>query len=502
LKLKRALDPAQQVRCPRCGRSFRPDEAATQGGSDSEGNTGALRLALIAGAVLLIASGAGLTYYLTTQQEHAGPQAAAKPAAEEEPDVPGRKLRPLAKAPPTNNKPPAPEPPKPPNPPAPETAKPPAPKPPPPVQLPAEVRQAIDKGVSYLRKTQGGDGSWAHPQYAVGYTAMAGLTLLECGVPVDDDQVKRAANFLRDRALGSGMTYEAALCILFLDRLGNRDDRPLIRSLGVRLVGGQTASWGWTYTCASPTHQQESDMLTALRSRQPPTHGTKATQETAPRPTAAEAGKALAALPVPLRNAPALQESPQYATSDADETDNSNTQFAVLGLWAASRSGVPVEGALALAARRFQLSQQADGSWRYQTKQATTASMTSAGLLGLALGHGLAAARAAPLQDPAISRGLNFLGQALGDTNDLYFIWSVGRVGSLYRLKDLAGKDWYAWGCQQLLSRQQPDGSWALNGYWQSGPLTDTCFALLFLNRTNLLQDLSSRLQFIIEAPK
>src|SRR5207302_4089676 len=45
--------------------------------------------------------------------------------------------------------------------------------------------------------------------------------------------------------------------------------------------------------------------------------------------------------------------------------DNSNTQFAILGLWAARRHGVPVEKALARADSRFRTSQNGDGGWGY-----------------------------------------------------------------------------------------------------------------------------------------
>src|SRR5262245_25503136 len=50
------------------------------------------------------------------------------------------------------------------------------------------VKQAIGQGVYYLKKTQGPLGTWASEtgQHKVGYAALPALTLLECGVPVED----------------------------------------------------------------------------------------------------------------------------------------------------------------------------------------------------------------------------------------------------------------------------------------------------------------------------
>ena len=50
-----------------------------------------------------------------------------------------------------------------------------------------------------------------------------------------------------------------------------------------------------------------------------------------------------------------------YAT-----TDNSDTQFAILALWAAQRHDVPVDRTMRLIANRFQTSQNSDGSWGYR----------------------------------------------------------------------------------------------------------------------------------------
>jgi hypothetical protein len=149
--------------------------------------------------------------------------------------------------------------------------------------------------------------------------------------------------------------------------------------------------------------------------------------------------------------------------------------------------------------------------------------MTAAGLVGLAVGLGLAeedgAARdpkEVPPKDPAIEKGLRALAAAIdpagkrpgkgggrGEVN-LYFLWTLERVGVLYNLRQIDGKDWYRWGAESLVEVQKADGSWREGGYPGSMPAyemasVDTCFALLFLKRANLVQDLSRRLEFVID---
>jgi hypothetical protein len=74
---------------------------------------------------------------------------------------------------------------------------------------------------------------------------------------------------------------------------------------------------------------------------------------------------------------------------------------------------------------------------------------------------------------------------------DLYFLWSLQRTALVYDLRTVGGKDWYAWGASLLVAAQHSDGCWA-----DAFPgVPDTCFALLFLKRANLTDDLTGKLQ-------
>lgn len=82
---------------------------------------------------------------------------------------------------------------------------------------------------------------------------------------------------------------------------------------------------------------------------------------------------------------------------------------------------------------------------------------------------------------------------------NLYYLWTVERCGVLYKRRDISGKDWYRWGAELLLDHQTADGSWMAGNYPGSMPITDTCFALLFLKRANLAKELTKKLEFFTE---
>ena len=80
---------------------------------------------------------------------------------------------------------------------------------------------------------------------------------------------------------------------------------------------------------------------------------------------------------------------------------------------------------------------------------------------------------------------------------DLYFLWSLERVGVVYNLQKVGNVDWYAWGSAVIVDFQNPnDGSWRAG----NGPIPDTCFALLFLKRVNVVEDLTSKLRQLNQA--
>src|SRR5262249_23024359 len=189
-----------------------------------------------------------------------------------------------------------------------------------------------------------------------------------------------------------------------------------------------------------------------------------------------------------------------------DWGDNSNTQFANLALWVARRHDMPVNEALLRVERRYRQTQRANGSWAYEVEEDHgTATMTCAGLLGLAVGHGVYHDLGKVKdfrKDQQLLRGLASLSSVIGNPvaeagqvpnlgkagRSYYFLWTLERMAIIYGLDKINNKDWYAWGAQLLVHNQQGDGNW--NGeFHQAG--VDTCFALLFLKRANIAPELA-----------
>jgi hypothetical protein len=181
-------------------------------------------------------------------------------------------------------------------------------------------------------------------------------------------------------------------------------------------------------------------------------------------------------------------------------------------LWTARRYDLPLEATLALIESRFRQTEYPGGGWGYiYNDEGPSSANTCVGLLGLAIGHAwrpeeqsLGGTRgAASADDAGITRGLRTLRKFLGSTarENIYFLWAVERVGVLLRLRTIGGMDWYRLGASYLLRVQRPNGSWFVtnsNGSPASGsysPTVDTCLALLFLKRADLLPGLGEELR-------
>jgi hypothetical protein len=413
-------------------------------------------------------------------------------------------------------------------------------------------------------------------RFTTGITALCGLTLLECGVSPKDGQVRSAAHFLRRHMPDLTTTYSISLAILFFDRLDDKEDAARIRTLALRLLAGQKPSGGWDYYCPKLRDDEELGLLARLykdrptsaldlfanepnsedkddiyrpkpsktpplelfvaqgssdkpppesKSEEPPpqveNRKPKADSRSLPgdsRLLSQRAREAADKLPESLRKTPALRAAELLRGSPnlrEPRTDNSNTQFAILGLLTAENHDVPMERALALIDWRFRNSMTAQQGWNYLPTWQTSPSMTAAALMGLALKHGLLlpnrrnrGRNVAIHDDDVMHRGFltlkgllenYFTGLALNpaDLNklDLYCLWTVERVAVLYNLRSFGTLDWYPAGVQLLLPLQREDGSWNPKGTTcLEEPPVATSFALLFLKRSNLARDLTDRL--------
>ncbi len=380
---------------------------------------------------------------------------------------------------------------------------------------PQQVNEAIDRGVAYLKSGRAGGAFLERAD------SLVGLTLLECGVPADDPAVQRLARRVRAAARQfprgatlPDITYDVSIAIWFLDRLGGADDADLIRSLALQLISSQTENGGWDYACP-PLNEADAQRLMQMLKAPPPNNP-----------------------PAPVPPAVRFQPDRPFVFQRGRRDDNSLTQFALIALWKARKHGVPVERSLRMVEKRFRMSQNSDGCWGYDRPGSHPDSMTCAGLLGLAVGRGLgdrSTTQATEMEDPAVTKALVYLAHSVGkkprvtpapapgpvqrlllgkkprvkpapgrnvvqrrllgmqSLGDLYYLWSLERMAVAWGLSTVAGVDWYAWGSTVLVAAQNDDGSWS-----DKFPgLVDTCFALLFLERANIVKDLTKQLELI-----
>ena len=353
------------------------------------------------------------------------------------------------------------------------------------------VQPAIDKGVAFLKaRLLAKDpippvDARIGAQQTAGIAGLMGLALLECDVPANDPAILRVAEIIRATAPQMDRIYVLSASLFFLNRWHesrplDAKDRKLAQSLALRIIAGQRTNGVWAYDGVLLPADKEAALLANLK------QGTH-------KPTAPPGGYSI-----------------------------SNSQFAMLALWGARKHGVPVRPTLLAAAAPFNATQFPDGHWIYSDVEPgplwTTA--TCAGLMALAMEralredkefvseHQVAAAPKKAGVNKAFAYVARSIGRKKGDPGaashqyvgtifqadswgDLYFLWSIERVGMIYGQNVIGGKDWYDWGYPIVLKTQSADGSWSD----RHGQLIDTCFALLFLKRANLAKDLTDKLR-------
>jgi hypothetical protein len=394
-----------------------------------------------------------------------------------------------------------------------------------------KIDAAIRLGVAYLAKMQDAKtGLWEFPQNKadetkvaadtdVGATALAALTLLECGSQPSDPRVQNAAKWIREKTVTATYTYSISLAILFLDRLGDPRDIPLIESMTVKLLAGECKWGGWLYHCPAIPEAEMRRLIDHARKHNEMIAKGELPKTRIRRRTLKDVHPNILKQLEIIRNAELTDR----------QGDNSNTQFVAMALWVARRHGLPTHEALERVASIGRSGMVPGYGWTYRcvrngaalaggiTRPNTTRTMTCSGLLQLALGPALLNQAAlgegskAVLdwrQDGHILDAMKTLGKYLalpasGGTSQTdeareeegklyYFLWSLERVGVLYEVPRFGNKDWYDLGSKILLEKQAGDGSW--QGKYGSGGV-DTCFALLFLRRANLFKDWTAYLK-------
>jgi hypothetical protein len=313
-----------------------------------------------------------------------------------------------------------------------------------------EVERAIREGVLYLIREQKENGAWADYQgdARTGVTSLVTLALLTAGEKPDSPAVSKAVKYLRGFSPDQlNSTYAVALqTMVFAGVDPKADINRIVANVDwlerAQIQPTDVVVWpgSWSYSIGS-------------RKTQP--------------------------------------------------GDNSNSQYALLGLHAASEAGVEVKPNVWNLARSYwENAQNGDGGWGYYIRdQRSTGSMTAAGISSLVI-TGLKRYQGAEFIEGEtihncgkgsinvnLKRGIDWManhfsvGQNFGYAQQwrLYYLYGLERAGRLGGLRFFGQHDWYREGAERLVHEQD-----RLSGFWrgvlnEDNPLVATSFALLFL---------------------
>ena len=303
-----------------------------------------------------------------------------------------------------------------------------------------QVQLAIAKAVSFLKGRQQRDGSWDLQgvlRFPGGVSCLVTLALLESGVDPRDPAVVEALKYIRK--VQPDFTYVVALQTMALAAAGQPQDLFRIR---------QNVEW-----------------LAKAQTKRGPAAGMWGYQ------------------------------------SAGQNADNSNSQYALLGLWAADDVGVSVESNVWRLARNHWINtRNGDGGWGYKPGSGATGSMTVAGISSLVITgeqihegrerivNGLPQNCGLWEKNPALEEAIAWMGRNFSVTHNpndqqwlFYYLYGLERAGRLSGQRFFGDHDWYREGAEQLVRAQDGlTGKWIGNDF-ESEPVLATSFGLLFL---------------------
>jgi hypothetical protein len=188
-----------------------------------------------------------------------------------------------------------------------------------------------------------------------------------------------------------------------------------------------------------------------------------------------------------------------------DAGDNSNSQYASLGLRACYDAGVTLpEGVIILAVKWWRESQFKDPKkdekkvatgpavtgkvegWNYkdeasQADKPPYHAMTAGGVGSLVIYDYMLDRKWK--DDSFVKAGVNWLTLHFEvPTWNTYFLYGLERAAILFGTEKIGDHFWYAEGATALINAQAADGSWGKDTDWFN-TTWDTCFSVLFLRR-------------------
>jgi hypothetical protein len=355
------------------------------------------------------------------------------------------------------------------------------------------IDAAVSKGVTWLKGA--GSPSFARPEdgwHVPDSDELILWTLVHAGVPENDPRFQE----LLQKAVTAplGRTYKAALQAMTLEELNRKTWQRRIAYCGQFLTDNQCRNGQWGY----------GEPVAAPPAGTPSGGGNRA------------AVKSVGGKEGGPRVKPAVTSRIRItATRQVGESgDNSNSQYAALGIRACEEAGVDIPKGVVTLARKWWVDtavKEGDSKdvatgpgggvpmgWGYRINDGAEpyGSMTAGAVGAVAIYDHLLDKDWK--KDPVVQGGLAWLAKNYSVTENpgarvhfgdggkeaahYYFLYALERAGILTQNPILGTKDWYMDGARWLLGAQEADGSWK-KGTSGENPVWATCFAILFLKK-------------------
>lgn len=341
----------------------------------------------------------------------------------------------------------------------------------------AKSDAAIKKGIEFLRTAKSPD------FLKFGYKNSDVLilwTFIHAGVPHDDPKFKTLLEAVLAEPLEK--TYKVSLTAMCLEELDRVKYQERIAQCGQFLVDNQCKNGQWSYGT--------------------PTEFAKDVQLQAPPKAVASGGAAVLA----KDGKPKVRQhvAVKKMKEGPDVGDNSNSQYAALGLRACFDAGVTLpEGVVLLAVKWWRESQfkgpkkekdkpaPAGGGklagWNYKDEarlpdKPPNHAMTAGGVGALVIYHYMLDRKWK--DDVFVKAGMNWL-TVHYDVHpaNTYYLYGLERAAVLFGTDKIGDHFWYADAAGPLIATQHEDGSWGKESSESWNTTWDTCFSILFLRR-------------------
>jgi hypothetical protein len=346
---------------------------------------------------------------------------------------------------------------------------------------PVKVDGAIKKGVAYLKSQIGKYGS-------INKRRSEELLLwvfAHTGVPENDPDFEKLFKTVTETPLE--WTYNVSLQAMILEEIDRVKYQPRIAQCAQFLLDNQCQNGQWGYGELDPF------------AKDTPTGGGKK--------AVASGSKSKAEKPIPgQRTKPKVLNTmtvKQMKRGPA-KGDNSNSQYAALGLRACHDAGIVLPPEVIEQAEKWWRDGIGADGWGYLSRNDSGYGSMTAGAVG-ALTIYLYIQGHPWLKDKDVQTGMDWLAKNFSVTENpktpeagggqggwqYYYLYALERAGIFYGTETFGPHEWYVEGANYLLGQQHEDGSWMTKG--ADHAIWDTSFAILFLRRaTRPLRDVAS----------